>query len=177
MFVLTCRSTLPRLQLVPGGLARWHDGRVTVLPLAATPDHPLEFSVEAGGAGGYGIVLKTGERAEEVARYPSRRLARRQLRRLAGDAGWGAAGWLGRGLLAAALMFVVWFLFFVPGDLPALAALAETGAAAHPSPPPEAVSAPRSPPAPAPDGPAFIDDPAENRPQADDGTPQTAPPR
>jgi len=160
MFVLTRRSAWPRLQFVPGGLARWHDGRVTLLPLTTAPGHPAEFSVETGAAGGCGIVLKIPDRADEVvARYPSRRAARRQLRRLAGDTGWSAAGGLGRGLLLAALLFLAWFLFFVPGDLSALQAATREGRTDLGDP---AIPSSVSPPAAAPDGPAFVDDPADS---------------
>lgn len=165
MFVLTRRSALPRLRLVPGGLARWHDGRVTLLALASAPGESVEFSLETAAAGGCAIVMKIPDRADEVvARYPSRRLALRQLQRLLGDAGWSAAGWLWRALLLAALLFVAWFLFFVPGDLAALSAREGNGVALE-APAPFANPTPAPPPAAAPtDGPAFIDDPADPRP-------------
>jgi len=171
MFVWTRRSAWPRLQFVPGGLARWHDGRVTLLPLTTAPGRPAELSVETGAAGGCGIVLKIPDRADEVvARYPSRRAARRQLRRLAGDPGWSAAGGLGRGLLLAALLFVAWFLFVVPGDPSALQAAAREGRTdlgdpAIPSSVPPPAAAPAA-------GPAFVDDPAD---PADPATVPTAP--
>jgi hypothetical protein len=193
MFVLTRRSALPRLQFVPGGLARWHDGRVTLLPLTTAPGHPVELSVETGAAGGCGVVLKIPDRPDEVvAHYPSRRSARRQLRRLAGDAGWSAAGGWGRGLLLAVLLFVAWFLFFVPGDPAALAVLEGSGAGAGDGSPPTAPVAPAvpslahppaahppatHPPAAAPDdGPAFVDDPADpaTAPAAPDAAPAAA---
>ncbi|MFO1419447.1 MAG: hypothetical protein U1F59_00505 [Candidatus Competibacteraceae bacterium] len=188
MFVLTRRSALPRLQFVPGGLVRWHDGRVTLLPLTTAPGPTVEFSVETGAAGGCGIVLKIPDRPNEVvACYPSRRSARRQLRRLVGDAGWSAAGGLGRGLLLTAVLFVAWFLFFVPSDLSALqtATLEGNGAGAG-SPPPAlvepAVSSLAHPstaylPAVAhADGPAFVDDPADpaTAPTAPDAAPALA---
>jgi hypothetical protein len=190
MFVLTRRSALPRLQFVPGGLARWHDGRVTLLPLTTAPGHPVELSVETGAAGGCGVVLKIPDRPDEVvAHYPSRRSARRQLRRLAGDAGWSAAGGWGRGLLLAVLLFVAWFLFFVPGDPAALAAREGSAAGAGAGSPPPALYAepppaqpPATQPAAAPDGPAFVDDPADSAtappapaaPAAPDAAPPTA---
>lgn len=167
MFVLIRRSALPRLRFVPGGLARHHGDRITLFPLAPTPETAL--SVQPLPEGGHGVILTGGgdpSGATVVARYPTRSSARRQLRRLAADAGWSAAGWLGRGLLLAALLFVAWFLFFVPGDPAALAAL-EGRAAGDGSPPPSA-AAPATgravgPPAgvPADDGPAFVDDPAD----------------
>ena len=55
MFVLTRRSALPRLQFVPGGLARWHDNRITLLPLESSPE--LGFTVEPLPSGGYGVIL------------------------------------------------------------------------------------------------------------------------
>lgn len=184
MFVLTRRSALPRLQFVPGGLVRWHDGRVTLLPLTTAPGHPVEFSVETGAAGGCGIVLKIPDRADEVvARYPSRRSARRQLRRLAGDAGWSAAGGLGRGLLLTAVLFVAWFLFFIPGGESALQTAAREGNGAGAGSPPLAVVDPAipalaHPPATHPPaaGPAFVDDPADpaTAPAAPDAAPAPA---
>jgi len=160
MFVLTHRSALPRLQFVPGGLVRWCDGRVTLLPLITAPGQTVEFSVETSAAGGCGIVLKIPDRADEVvAHYPSRRSARRQLRRLVGDAGWSAAGGLGRGLLLLTVLFVAWFLFFVPGDGSALQTAASDGRTALVDP---ALPSPAPPPTAAPaDGPAFVDDPAD----------------
>lgn len=175
MFVLTRRSALPRLQLVPGGLVRWCDGRVTLLPLITAPGQTVEFSVETSAAGGCGIVLKIPDRADEVvAHYPSRRSARRQLRRLAGDAGWGAAGGLGRGLLLLTVLFVAWFLFFVPGNGPALQTAAREGngaAAGRPA----LVDPAVSPPAASADGPAFVDDPAD--PATASAAPDAAPVR
>ena len=175
MFVLTRRSALPQLRFVPGGLARWHDDRITLFPLArnlpASPAPPPEtaLTVQPLPGGGYGVILNEGgdpSNATVVAQYPTRPSARRQLRRLAADAGWSAAGWLGRGLLLAALLFVAWFLFFVPGDPAALAAL-EGRAAGDGLPSPPSAAAPATgravgPPAgvPADDGPAFVDDPA-----------------
>lgn len=160
MFVLTRRSALPRLQFVPGGLARWHDNRITLLPLESSPE--LGFTVEPLPGGGYGVILRKGldpSYATVVAQYPTRFSACRQLRRLAGDAGWSAAGGLGRGLLLAAVLFVAWFLFFVPGDLSALQATARDGRTALVDP---ALPSPAPPPTAAPDdGPAFVDDPAD----------------
>jgi hypothetical protein len=168
MFVLTRRSALPRLRFVPGGLARWHDDRITLFPLAPSPETALTVQPLPGG--GYGVILNEGgdpSNATVVAQYPTRPSTRRQLRRLAADAGWSAAGWLGRGLLLAALLFVAWFLFFVPGDPAALAAL-EGRAAGDGLPSPPSAAAPATgravgPPAgvPADDGPAFVDDPAD----------------
>ncbi len=186
MFVLTRRSALPRLRFVPGGLARWHDDRITLFPLACNlqaspaPAPETALTVQPLPGGGYGVILNEGgdpSNATVVAQYPTRPSARRQLRRLAADAGWSAAGWLGRGLLLAALLFVAWFLFFVPCDPAALAAL-EGRAAGDGLPSPPSAAAPATgravgPPAgvPADDGPAFVDDPAdrvapETRPDA-----------
>jgi len=178
MFVLTRRSALPRLQFVPGGLARWHDDRITLLPLAPPPEMgpspEMGLTVQPLPGGGYGVVLNGGNDpsyATVVAQYPTRFSARRQLRRLAGDAGWSAAGGLGRGLLLTVVLFVAWFLFFVPGDPAARAVLEGSGAGARAgSPPPAlvdpAVLAPAPPPATQPlaDGPAFVDDPADPAP-------------
>ena len=182
MFVLTRRSALPQLRFVPGGLARWHDDRITLFPLArnlpASPAPPPEtaLTVQPLPGGGYGVILGVipdgggdPSGATVVAQYPTGSSARRQLRRLAADAGPDAATWLGRGLLLAALLFVVWFLFFVPGNPAPLAALEGRAAGdGLPSPVPpsavgpatgRAVGAPAG--APADDGPAFVDDPAD----------------
>lgn len=189
MFVLTRRSALPRLRFVPGGLARWHDDRITLFPLARNlqaspaPAPETALTVQPLPGGGYGVILNEGgdpSNATVVAQYPTRPSARRQLRRLAADAGWSAAGWLGRGLLLAALLFVAWFLFFVPGDPAALAAL-EGRAAGDGLPSPPSAAAPATgravgPPAgvPADDGPAFVDDPADR--VAPETPPDAAPP-
>ena len=189
MFVLTRRSALPRLRFVPGGLARWHDDRITLFPLACNlqaspaPAPETALTVQPLPGGGYGVILNEGgdpSNATVVAQYPTRPSARRQLRRLAADAGWSAAGWLGRGLLLAALLFVAWFLFFVPGDPAALAAL-EGRAAGDGLPSPPSAAAPATgravgPPAgvPADDGPAFVDDPADR--VAPETPPDAAPP-
>lgn len=193
MFVLTRRSALPRLRFVPGGLARWHDDRITLFPLACNlqaspaPAPETALTVQPLPGGGYGVILGVipdgggdPSNATVVAQYPTRPSARRQLRRLAADAGWSAAGWLGRGLLLAALLFVAWFLFFVPGDPAALAAL-EGRAAGDGSPSPPSAAAPATgravgPPAgvPADDGPAFVDDPADR--VAPETPPDAAPP-
>ena len=85
MFVLTRRSALPRLQFVPGGLARFHDDRVTLIPLSTAQETVITAEPLSGG--GYGVILNAGERASVVAQYPALRPARRQVRRLAGDAG------------------------------------------------------------------------------------------
>lgn len=175
MFVLTRRSALPRLQFVPGGLARWHDNRITLLPLESSPE--LGFTVEPLPGGGYGVILRKGldpSYATVVAQYPTRFSARRQLRRLAGDAGWGAAGGLGRGLLLLTVLFVAWFLFFVPGNGPALQTAAREGngaAAGRPA----LVDPAVSPPAGSADGPAFVDDPAD--PATASAAPDAAPVR
>lgn len=181
MFVLTRRSALPRLRFVPGGLARWHDDRITLLPLAPSPE--MGLTVQPLPGGGYGVVLNGGNDpsyATVVAQYPTRSSARRQLRRLAGDAGWSAAGGLGRGLLLAALLFVAWFLFFVPGDPSALAARAGNDAGDGPppaAPADPAVPSPAHPSAAAPAGPAFVDDPAAPvAPAAPDAPPPDAAP-
>lgn len=161
MFVLTRRSALPRLRLVPGAVARYHDDRVTLLPVSTVQE--TELSVEPLTGGGYGVVL-TEASPTVLAQYPSRRLARRQLHRLAGDSGWGWAGGLGRGLLAAALLWLVWFLFVLPSDPSALSAAVPDDAAdsALAATRPGARVAPGAPPVA--DGPAFIDDPANPAP-------------
>ena len=193
MFVLTRRSALPRLRFVPGGLARWHDDRITLFPLArnlpASPAPPPEtaLTVQPLPGGGYGVILGVipdgggdPSGATVVAQYPTWSSARRQLRRLAADAGPDAATWLGRGLLLAALLFVVWFLFFVPGNPAPLAAI-EGRAAGDGLPSPPSAAAPATgravgPPAgvPADDGPAFVDDPADR--VAPETPPDAAPP-
>jgi hypothetical protein len=148
----------------------------------------MGLTVQPLPGGGYGVILSGGDDpsySTVVAQYPTRSSARRQLRRLAGDAGWSAAGGLGRGLLLAVLLFVAWFLFFVPGDPAALAVLEGSAAGAGAgSPPPALYAEPPAtqPPAAAPDGPAFVDDPADSAtappapaaPAAPDAAPPTA---
>lgn len=165
MFVLTRRSALPRLQFVPGGLARWHDDRITLLPLAPSPE--MGLTVQPLPGGGYGVVLNGGNDpsyATVVAQYPTRSSARRQLRRLAGDAGWSVAGGLGRGLLLTAVLFVAWFLFFVPSDESARQTAARDGNDAGAGSPPTALGDPAVPSLAPADGPAFVDDPADPAP-------------
>lgn len=149
MFVFTRRSALPALSLVPGAVARCQADRVTLWPVSTTQATVL--TVESLPAGGYGVLANAGDQTTLLAHYPSRRTARHQLRRLAG----GSPGrWrrpLGGAALAALLLFLVWFLFFVPSG--------PTG-----MPPIDAMDpAPTSvPPAvPSDDGPAFVDDPVE----------------
>ena len=165
MFVFTRRSTLPVLSLVPGAVARCQAERVTLWPVSTTQATVL--TVESLPAGGYGVLAKTEEgHTTLLAHYPSRRTARHQLRRLAG----GSPGrWrrpLGSAALAALLLFLAWFLFFVPsGPLPDRAPSVDpTGMppidAMDPAPtsvPPTSVP----PAAPSDDGPAFVDDPVE----------------
>lgn len=167
MYVLTRSSTLARLQLMPGGLARLQNDCVTLLPVSTTQETGL--SVEPLSGGGYGVILRAGDTEIVVAQYPTPRLARRQLRRLAreGDSGW--SSWLGRGVVTAGLLFIIWFiiwfLFFLPGD-PSnrAAAWSGEGRAALPAalvdPAEAAVAAGRPPVPPVVDGPAYIDDPA-----------------
>ena len=173
MFVLTRRSALPRLQFVPGGLARFHDDRVTLIPLSTAQETVITAEPLSGG--GYGVILNAGERASVVAQYPALRPARRQVRRLSGDAGGGWTGGLGRGLLTGALLLWVWFLFFLPGDpsarsahRPAVGTVADDPAATVPTTadPPAAPSTA--------DGPAFIDDPADQGRESATGTTETA---
>lgn len=190
MFVLTRRSALPRLQFVPGAVVRYHDDRITLLPLPLAPSPEMGLTVQPLPGGGYGVVLNGGNDpsyATVIAQYPTRSSAHRQLRRLAGDAGWSAAGWLGRGLLLTAVLFVAWFLFFVPGDGSTLQTAALEGNGAGDGSPPTALGDPAvpslahppatHPPAAAPaDGPAFVDDPADpaTAPAAPDAAPAPA---
>ena len=150
MYTLIRRSALPRLHLVPGAVACFHDDCITLLPVSTVQETVM--TAEPLSSGGHGVILNVGGSALVVAQYPTRRLARRQLRRLAGDGGWGVAGWGGRGSVVAALLFLIWFLFFLPGD-PSSSALA----LADPAPTARVAGHPS---APAADGPAFIDDPA-----------------
>ena len=154
MFVFTRRSTLPVLSLVPGAVARCQAERVTLWPVSTTQATVL--TVESLPAGGYGVLAKTEEgHTTLLAHYPSRRTARHQLRRLAGE---GAGRWrrpLGSAALAALLLFLVWFLFFVPSGptgMPPIDAM-DPALNARPTPPRTAV--------PSDDGPAFVDDPVE----------------
>lgn len=167
MFVLTRRSALPRLRLVPGAVVRYHHDRITLLPIPLAPSPEMGLTVEPLPSGGYGVILRGGNdpfHATVVAQYPTYSTARRQLRRLAGDDGWGSAGGLGRGLLLAAVLFLVWFLFFVPGDESALQATASAGRIARVD-VNSALPSPAPPPSAAPDdGPAFVDDPAAPAP-------------
>ena len=150
MFVFTRRSALPALSLVPGAVVRFQAERVTLWPVSTTQATVL--TVESLPAGGYGVLAKTEEgHTTLLAHYPSRRTARHQLRRLAG----GSPGrWrrpLGGAALAALLLFLVWFLFFVPSG--------PTGMPPIDAMDPAPTSVP--PAAPSDDGPAFVDDPVE----------------
>ena len=153
MFVFTRRSALPALSLVPGAVARCQAERVTLWPVSTTQATVL--TVESLPAGGYGVLANTAGHTTLLAHYPNRRTARHQLRRLAG----GSPGrWrrpLGSAALAALLLFLVWFLFFVPSGPTGMPPIDATDPAlnARPTPPRTAV--------PFDDGPAFVDDPVE----------------
>jgi hypothetical protein len=165
MFVFSRRSVWPQLYRVSNAVACCHDDGVTLLPLPA--DQESGWSIEALSGGGYGVILRVGEHSAQprvVAQYPTRRLARRQLRRLAGDAGWGWPGWLGRALLIAGLLFLMWFLFFVPGDLSALSVRLPPGGPAETALKDSTATARAVDPRLPSNGPAFIDDPAKPAP-------------
>ena len=153
MFVFTRRSTLPSLYLAPGALVRLHADRLTLWPVSTT--QATEVTIESLSGGGYGILANTAGHTTLLAHYPSRRTARHQLRRLAGE---GAGRWrrpLGSAALAALLLFLAWFLFFVPSGptgMPPIDAM-DPALNARPTPPRTAV--------PFDDGPAFVDDPVE----------------
>ena len=153
MFVFTRRSALPVLSLVPGAVARCQAERVTLWPVSTTQATVL--TVESLPAGGYGVLANAGDHTTLLAHYPNRRTARHQLRRLAGE---GAGRWrrpLGSAALAALLLFLAWFLFFVPSGptgMPPIDAM-DPALNARPTPPRTAV--------PFDDGPAFVDDPVE----------------
>lgn len=154
MFVFTRRSTLPALSLVSGAVARCQADRVTLWPVSTTQATVL--TVESLPAGGYGVLANTAGHTTLLAHYPSRRTARHQLRRLAG----GSPGrWrrpLGGTALAALLLFLVWFLFFVPSGptgMPPIDAMDPAPTSVPPTLVPPAV--------PSDDGPAFVDDPVE----------------
>lgn len=153
MFVFTRRSALPALSLVPGAVARFQAERVTLWPVSTTQATVL--TVESLPAGGYGVLANTAGHTTLLAHYPGRRQARHQLRRLAGE---GAGRWrrpLGYAALAALLLFLAWFLFFVPSGptgMPPIDAM-DPALNARPTPPRTAV--------PFDDGPAFVDDPVE----------------
>ena len=154
MFVFTRRSALPALSLVPGAVARCQAERVTLWPVSTTQATVL--TVESLPAGGYGVLANAAGHTTLLAHYPSRRTARHQLRRLAG----GSPGrWrrpLGGTALAALLLFLVWFLFFVPSGptgMPPIDAMDPAPTSVPPTLVPPAV--------PSDDGPAFVDDPVE----------------
>ena len=155
MFI--CRSTLPSLSLVPGAVVRFHAERVTLWPVSSTQETVL--TVEALPEGGYGVLASTGGDATLLAQYPSRRIACYQLRHLVGV---GTGRWsrlLGSTVLAAFLLFLVWFLFFVPVEPIGMPSVAT-------NPTPNATSIPVSPTVPSDDGPAFVDDPVERLQEA-----------
>ena len=153
MFVFTRRSTLPSLYLAPGALVRLHADRLTLWPVSTT--QATEVTIESLSGGGYGILANTAGHTTLLAHYPGRRTARHQLRRLVGE---GAGRWrrpLGSAALAALLLFLAWFLFFVPSGptgMPPIDAM-DPALNARPTPPRTAV--------PFDDGPAFVDDPVE----------------
>ena len=153
MFVFTRRSTLPVLSLVPGAVARCQAERVTLWPVSTTQATVL--TVESLPAGGYGVLANTAGHTTLLAHYPGRRQARHQLRRLAGVSSGRWRRPLGYAALAALLLFLAWFLFFVPSGptgMPPIDAM-DPALNARPTPPRTAV--------PSDDGPAFVDDPVE----------------
>ncbi len=153
MFVFTRRSALPALSLVPGAVARCQADRVTLWPVSTTQATVL--TVESLPAGGYGVLANTAGHTTLLAHYPGRRQARHQLRRLAGVSSGRWRRPLGYAALAALLLFLAWFLFFVPSGptgMPPIDAM-DPALNARPTPPRTAV--------PSDDGPAFVDDPVE----------------
>ena len=157
MFVFTRRSALPVLSLVPGAVARCQAERVTLWPVSTTQATVL--TVESLPAGGYGVLANAAGHTTLLAHYPSRRTARHQLCRLAGVS---SGRWrpLGYTALAALLLFLAWFLFFVPSGptgMPPIDAM-DPALNARPTPPRTAV--------PFDDGPAFVDDPVERMREA-----------
>lgn len=163
MFVFTRRSALPALSLVPGAVARFQAERVTLWPVSTTQETVL--TVESLPEGGYGVLANAGDHTTLLAHYPGRRTARHQLRRLAGVSPGRWSRLLGGAALAALLLFLVGFLFFVPSDpwpdrvppvdptgMPPVGAV-DPALNARPTPAPTAV--------PSDDGPAFVDDPVE----------------
>ncbi len=153
MFVFTRRSTLPSLYLAPGALVRLHADRLTLWPVSTT--QATEVTIESLSGGGYGILANTAGHTTLLAHYPDWRQARHQLRRLAGVSPGRWRRPLGSAALAALLLFLVWFLFFVPSGptgMPPIDAM-DPALNARPTPPRTAV--------PFDDGPAFVDDPVE----------------
>ena len=152
MFVFTRRSTLPVLSLVPGAVARFQAERVTLWPVSTTQATVL--TVESLPAGGYGVLANTAGHTTLLAHYPGRRQARHQLRRLAGVSSGRWRRPLGYAALAALLLFLAWFLFFVPSGPTGMSPIDAMDPAPTSVPP---TSVP--PAAPSDDGPAFVDDP------------------
>lgn len=170
MFVVTRRSALPHLSLVSGAVVRLHADRLTLWPVSTT--QKIELSVEPLPDGGYGILATTDSHATLLARYPAQRHARHQLHRLTGVGEWHWRRLLGRAVLGSGVLFLVWFLFFVPVERPPWPAgpwpdrmqpIDPTGTppvgAADPA--SNAMSTPAPTAAPPDDGPAFVDDPVE----------------
>ncbi|MBK8176952.1 MAG: hypothetical protein IPK66_17325 [Rhodospirillales bacterium] len=125
------------------------------------------LTVESLPAGGYGVLANAAGHTTLLAHYPGRRQARQQLRRLAGLSPGRWRRPLGGAALvafAALLLFLVWFLFFVPSDpwpdrappvdptgRPPVGAVDPAPISVPPTPVPPA--------APPDDAPAFVDDP------------------
>lgn len=165
MFVVTRRSALPHLSLVSGAVVRLHADRLTLWPVSTT--QKIELSVEPLPDGGYGILATTDSHATLLARYPAQRHARHQLHRLTGVGEWHWRRLLGRAVLGSGVLFLVWFLFFVPVERPPWPDRMQpidppgtppVGAA---DPASNAMSTPAPTAAPPDDGPAFVDDPVE----------------
>ncbi|NJN48258.1 MAG: hypothetical protein HC808_19265 [Candidatus Competibacteraceae bacterium] len=153
------RTSSPQLRLVSGAIARRQGDQVTLFPLVQKTD-PVDLGLLGLPEGGVAVTVKSGEKQPEViASYPNRRLARRQLANLGVNPNaWGWLDWLGRGSLAAVILFMVWFLFFLPVD-PAYRAASVPGSLDAMPPAPGGPSA-GVPVAPAVAPPALIDDPA-----------------
>jgi len=165
MFMITRSSAWPQLHLASGAVACFHGDQMTLWPFSANQENHL--SVQPLSGGGYGVMLSVGAAQASpmvIAHYPSRGLARRQLRRLAGNTGGRCSAGLTYGLLVAAFLFLVWFLFFLPVDLSVVSAdrpsAADARAAARGHSRPLAPSVLAPPVAPQPPSPALIDDPA-----------------
>jgi hypothetical protein len=152
------RSTT-QVKLTASAVVARQANRLTLIPL--TGSQVVDIQLEPlPDAGGYALVAILAQDRKTLATFSAERQARRQLNRLCGRP-FNLAGWAAKLAATTALLFAVWFLFFLPaeGEGPLPGWLEEDAPAA--SQPRAAAPSPSDFPAP-----ALLDDPAAGPPAA-----------
>ena len=156
----------PTLRLTATVLLARQVGHLTLISLAGVRalDLRVESAPERGGhalVAEFAVESETSGHRRVLATYPTEAEALRQLDRLTRSPGRWLA-WLARGAAGLAILFAIWFLFFLPVDGDRLAVPTRNGAGRG-----EPVAAVTRAPLPRPDRgewppPARVDDPAAN---------------